>query len=90
VIEEIRPEENREPVRLSWPFEPRRSRKILPEEAGQIKVLLSHVRAGNMDIDSIAQAYGVSPDTIRRIQNKKTYAKVRPDRTLKRPERKRS
>lgn len=88
MIQEIRPEDNRETVKLSWPFEPRRSRKILPEEAGQIKVLLSHVRAGNMDIDSIARAYGVSPDTIRRIQNKKTYTRVRPDRTLKRPERK--
>lgn len=86
MIEEIRPETVVTTVKLDWPWEPRRNRKILPEEAGQIKVLLSHVRAGNMDIDDIAAAYGVSRETILRIKNKKTYSRVRPDKSLKRPQ----
>ena len=63
---------------MSWPFKPRRTKKILPEEQKEIRRLLAHVKRGHMDIDSIAEGFSVTPKTILRIRDSRKRAKAIP------------
>jgi hypothetical protein len=64
-------------ARFAWPFEPRKGKKLTSPEVAEIKVLLAHVKAGNMEISDIADAFSVSPDTVRKIRDRKTHKLVK-------------
>lgn len=69
-------------AKLDWPFEPRKKRKLQPNEVAEIKNLLAHVDRGNMEISDITAAFGVSPSTLRRIKSKRVHSSIKQARWL--------
>ena len=72
--------------KLEWPFEPRKQKRLKDNEVAEIKRLLAHVRAGNMEISDIANGFSVSEATVRNIRDKKTYVKVRAAKWISPPQ----